>query len=169
MTTNFLVTRILSTLTLAALALVAVGCGDSEQIAANQQLVQQQQVQLEQQQQEIEALKSAGAGGGYTAGAASTAGGCDRGVEATATQRGGERFAANDFSKALGYYQDALAACPNDQTAELNVAHAYEALGNKPAAIKHYRIVADANTQTVTDAQDQAKAALLRLQATQMP
>ena len=50
---------------------------------------------------------------------------------------------------------------------------AYEALGNKVAAINLYRKVADTdsgtNSATVSDAQDEAKAALLRLQATRMP
>ena len=90
-------------------------------------------------------------------------------METIATQRGGEKFAAGDFNKALGYYQDALAACPNDDRAEVNVARTYEALGNKVAAIKHYRKAADSNSATVSDAQEEAKAALLRLQAARMP
>ena len=89
----------------------------------------------------------------------------------TATHRGGDKFAAGDFNKALGYYQDALLACPNDERAEVNVARSYEALGNKVAAINIYRKVADtdANSATVSDAQEEAKAALLRLQAARMP
>ena len=92
-------------------------------------------------------------------------------METTATHRGGDKFAAGDFNKALGYYQDALLACPNDERAEVNVARTYEALGNKVAAINLYRKVADAadNSATVSDAQDEAKAALLRLQAARMP
>src|SRR5260221_14377833 len=117
-------------------AIFLAGCGDS-QTEANKQLVQQQQTQIEQMQQQIEALK-AGQGAGYTPGVASNSSGCDKGVEATATQRGGERFAAGDFGKALGYYQDALTACPIDERAGVNGARAYEALGGNASAGKHY-------------------------------
>ena len=86
-----------------------------------------------------------------------------------ATKRGGERFAANDFNKAILYYNDALTACPTDDRAEVNVARTYEALGNNAAAIKHYRKAAESNGPTVSDASDQAKAALNRLQASQLP
>jgi predicted Rossmann fold nucleotide-binding protein DprA/Smf involved in DNA uptake len=65
--------------------------------------------------------------------------------------------------------QNALLACPNDEKAEVNVARSYEALGNKVAAINLYRKVADSNSATVSDAQEEAKAALLRLQAARMP
>jgi tetratricopeptide (TPR) repeat protein len=161
--------RILAALALGGFALVTAGCmGD--QIAATNQLVQQQQSQLEAQQQEIEALK-ANQNQAYTPGAASSSGrgGCDKGVETDASQHGGDRFAAGDFSKALEYYQDALSACPNDDKAEVNVARTYEALGNKVMAIKHYRKAADSNSPTVSDAQEQAKAALERLQASRLP
>ena len=165
-------TRILATLSLAVFALIAAGCSDQND--ATQKLVQQQQEQLEHQQQELEQLQ-ANQNQGYTPGAATSprgGGGCDKEVEMTATHRGGEKFAAGDFNKALGYYQDALLACPNDDKAEVNVARTYEALGNKVAAINMYRKVADAgdaNSATVSDAQDEAKAALLRLQVSRMP
>jgi len=136
---------------------------------ATNKLVQQQQEQLEHQQQELEALQ-ANQNQSYTPGAAtSSRGGCDKQVETVASQRGGEKFASGDFNKALAYYQDALLACPNDERAEVNVARSYEALGNKVAAINLYRKVADSNSATVSDAQEEAKAALLRLQATRMP
>jgi tetratricopeptide (TPR) repeat protein len=157
--------RILLALALGIFALVGSGCA-GDQIEATNELVKHQQTQIEQQQQEINALKS---NQSYTPGVASASGGCDRGVEATATKRGGERFAASDFNKALLYYNDALTACPTDDRAEVNVARTYEALGNKVAAIKHYRKAAESNGPTVSDASDQAKAALVRLQASQMP
>jgi tetratricopeptide (TPR) repeat protein len=159
---------ILAALALGMFALIGSGCmGD--QIDATNKLVQQQQEQLEHQQQELEALQ-ANQNQNYTPGIAnSPRGGCDKDVETTATHRGGDKFAAGDFNKALGYYQDALLACPTDQRAEVNVARSYEALGNKVAAINLYRKVADTNSATVTDAQDEAQAALLRLQATRMP
>lgn len=153
-------------LALGVFALIGAGCmGD--QIAATKQLVQQQQVQIERQQQEIEALK---ANTGYSPGvAASASGGCDKGVETEASEHGGERFAAGDFSKALGYYQDALTACPTDARAEVNVARAYEALGNKVAAINHYRKAADSPGPVVSDASEEARNALERMQASRLP
>lgn len=158
--------RILLALAVATFAIAGAGCG-SDEIEATRELVKQQQTQIEQQQREIDALKSSQAS--YTPGVASPPGGCDRGVEATATKRGGERFAAGDFSKALLYYNDALTACPTDDRAEVNVARTYEALGNSAAAIRHYRKAAESNGPTVSDASDQAKAALVRLQASQLP
>jgi len=160
--------QILFALALGAFAFIGAGCmGD--QIDATKQLVQQQQEQLERQQQEIEALK-VNQNQSYTrGGAASSPGGCDKGVETAASQRGGDRFAAGDFSKALAYYQDALSACPADARAEVNVARTYEALGNKVAAINHYRMAADNNSATVSDATEEAKEALERMQAARLP
>ena len=145
-----------------------VGC-ESDQIEANNKLIQQQQEQLENQQRELEALKTS-QNQGYTPGVASSAaGGCDKEVEAAATQRGGDKFAAGDFSKALDYYQDALLACPNDARAQVNVARTYEAQGNKVAAIKLYRKAADSRGATVSDAELEAQSALERLQASRLP
>src|SRR5260370_37756332 len=160
--------RTIVALVLGGFALVGSGCmGD--QIDATNKLVQQQQEQLEHQQQELEQIQ-ASQNQGYTPGMASSSrGGCDKDVEMTATHRGGDKFAAGDFNKALGYYQDALLACPNDERAEVNVARSYEALGNKVAAINIYRKVADSNSAIVSDAQEESKAALLRLQAARLP
>jgi tetratricopeptide (TPR) repeat protein len=163
-----LASRTLLGLALGALAFSAAGCmGD--QIEATNKLVQQQQEQIEHQQQELEAIR-ASQNQSYAPGAATaSAGGCDKGVETAATQRGGDKFAAGDFPKALDYYQDALAACPTDDRAQVNVARTYEALGNKVSAIKYYRKAADSSSPTVSDAQEEAKAALERLQASQLP
>jgi tetratricopeptide (TPR) repeat protein len=160
--------RFLAALAFGVLAFVGAGCmGD--QIDATNKLVQQQQEQLEHQQQELEALQ-ANQNQSYTPGAAPAArGGCDKEVETIASKRGGDKFAAGEFNKALGYYQDALLACPNDERAEVNVARSYEALGNNVAAINLYRKVADSNGPTVSDAQEEAKSALLRLQASRLP
>jgi tetratricopeptide (TPR) repeat protein len=167
--------RLLLPLAIGCIALAVVGCGD-EQEQATQKLVQQQQDQLERQQQEIEAIKAnqnqnQNQNQNYTPGVAmsSSPGGCDKGVESMASQRGGEKFSAGDFNAALGYYQDALAACPNDDRADVNVARAYEALGNKVSAIKYYRKAADTGGPTETDAEDEARASLLRLQADRLP
>jgi tetratricopeptide (TPR) repeat protein len=160
--------RILAELAIGILALIAAGCG-SDEIEATNKLVQQQQEQLERQQGEIEALKES-QNQGYTPRTASSASGaCDKGVEGVATKRGGEHFAAGDFAKALGYYQDALAACPTDDRAEVNVARTYEALGNNASAIRYYRKAADSSSATVSDAQEEATAALERLQASRLP
>jgi tetratricopeptide (TPR) repeat protein len=165
---TILARRILLAIALGILTLIGAGCmGD--QNADTQKLVQQQQDQLERQQQEIEAIK-ANQNQGYTPGVATTpAGGCDKGVESVASQRGGARFSAGDFAKALEYYQDALAACPNDDRAEVNVARSYEALDNKVAAVKYYRKAADHSGPTVSDASEEARAALERLQASRLP
>ena len=144
----------------------ASGCS-SDAIEANQQLVQQQQGQIEEQQREISQLQSA-VNASQAPSVSVAQGGCDKTVEQTASQRGGERFASGDFAKALGYYQDALIACPTDDRAEINVARTYEAMGNKQQAINHYRVAANRNSTTVSEAQDEAKAALLRLQASRI-
>src|SRR6202171_1742647 len=97
----------LAAFALVMFALVGSGCmGD--QIDATNKLVQQQQEQLEHQQQELEQLQ-ANQNQNYTPGVTSSPrGGCDKEVEMTATHRGGDKFAAGEFNKALGYYQDAL-------------------------------------------------------------
>jgi len=154
----------------ASLAVTAAGC-DSATIEANQQMVKEQQAQIEEMQRQIEMLKQ-GQNSGYSTaavGASAPAGRCDRGVESTANQRGGDQFAARDFSGALGYYQDALTACPNDPRAELNVARAYEALGDKDKAVDHYRAAAKPSNGTITDVQEQARAALQRFGASETP
>lgn len=158
--------RITFALALGVFTLVASGCG-GDQIAETQAMVKQQQEQIEQQQQEIESLQNTQAA--YTPGVASSTGGCDHGVENAATERGGERFSSGDFHKALDYYNDALTACPSSDQAQVNIARTYEALGNKPAAIKHYRIAAESTSVTVSRASDEAKQALVRLQASLMP
>jgi tetratricopeptide (TPR) repeat protein len=160
--------RIPLALAVVLLALIAAGCGN-DQNEANQKLIQQQQAQIEKQQEEIEAIQ-ASQNQAYTPGVASASrGGCDRQVEQTATERGGEKFAAGDFSKALGYYQDALTACPNDDRANVNIARTYEALHNDAQAVKYYRKAAESSGPTVTDASEEAKNALVRLQASQLP
>ncbi|HYL57752.1 MAG TPA: hypothetical protein VEU51_02695 [Candidatus Acidoferrales bacterium] len=159
--------RIRLAIALGAAIFAAPGCMGDE-IKANQELVQQQEGQIEEQQREIARLQANLNAAPASAVSIPPSGGCDKTVEQTASQRGGERFASGDFPKALGYYQDALIACPTDDRAEINVARTYEAMGDKQKAITHYRIAANRDTTTVTDAQDEAKAALLRLQASRL-
>src|SRR5215469_12453475 len=111
-----------------AIALVAGGCM-SDAIKQNQQQLDLQKAALDQLKQQIAELKAAQQPS-YPA-AAPAPGSCDKGVMQAATKHGGERFAAGEFSKALGYYQDAVTACAASAQAQLNVARAYEALGNR--------------------------------------
>ncbi|HVA41251.1 MAG TPA: tetratricopeptide repeat protein, partial [Candidatus Binataceae bacterium] len=95
-------------------------------------------------------------------------GSCDKAVMQVATRHGGERLAASEFTKALGYYQDAVTACPTSAQAQLNVARAYEALGDRDQAMEYYKRAVqaapsdhDANPAVA----EQARQALARLAA----
>jgi tetratricopeptide (TPR) repeat protein len=149
-----------------ALALVGAGCG-GDQLEKNKEMVTQQQSEIEQMRLEIESLKANQNRTTYNT-TATPPGGCDKTIETAAAQRAGDRFAANDFPKALGYYQDALMACPTDDQAEVNVARAYEAMGDKASAINHYRVAANRQSAVVSPAQEQAREALVRLQASRL-
>ncbi|MBV8452542.1 MAG: tetratricopeptide repeat protein, partial [Deltaproteobacteria bacterium] len=89
-------------------------------------------------------------------------GSCDTSIMHEATRKGGERFAASDFSAALNYYQDALTACPNNAQANVNLARAYEAVGDRAQAVAHYRSAAKASGADA-EAARAAHAALSRL------
>ena len=80
-----------------------------------------------------------------------------------ATQRGGESFAQSDFKRALGYYQDAETACPNSAEAELNLARAHEALGDRAAAISNYTRAENAAGGSNPAIAEQARDALERM------
>ena len=137
------------------------GCLSAE-IEANTRQLQAQQAELEQLKGEIAALRQPQAS--YTAGAASV-GACDMDVMHKATQRGGEAFARSDFKQALGYYQDAQTACPGNAEAELNLARAHEALGEREAAISNYTRAANAASGSDPAIVKQARDALERLPA----
>jgi tetratricopeptide (TPR) repeat protein len=119
-----------------AIAFGAAGCM-SDAIEQNQQQLDQQRAELDQLKQQVAELKAAQQPAYPTA--APAPGACDKGVMQAATKHGGDRFAVGEFSKALGYYQDAVTACPASAQAQLNVARAYEALGNREQAMDHYR------------------------------
>ena len=89
-------------------------------------------------------------------------GNCDKGVEATATKRGGDAYASGDMSRALGYYQDALTACPSSSKADMNLARVYETLDNRDAALRYYHAAASAKDSDGASA-TAANAALARL------
>lgn len=139
-------------------------------LKANAEQVQQQQAQIEQNEMEIQKMlaqqQSYGGGGASSASASApiaSAGGCDKSIMAEATRHGGDKLAAGDFTHAIGYYQDALTACPNNPRAELNLAHAYEAAGNRTAAIDHFRDAAHSTDPAESSAEEEARNALVRL------
>jgi tetratricopeptide (TPR) repeat protein len=53
---------------------------------------------------------------------------------------GWDMIAAQDFSSARAHYQSMLAENPNDPYANLNLGVAYEELGDKLLAAKHYQV-----------------------------
>lgn len=145
-----------------ALAVGAAGCLESG-IKANQQQLDQQKAELEKLKQEVAALKAAQTPSYPTT--MPPRGSCDAAVEQVATRRAGERFAAGDFSRALGYYKDAVTACPNSAQAELNLARTYEALGLRESAIEYYTRASQSTAPADGGAAGQARQALARLGA----
>ena len=135
-----------------------LGCANAA-IDANRRQVEQNQALIEQSQKEIAMLQAQQNNPPPTP---SGTAGCDKGVEATATHRGGDAMASGDMTKALGYYQDALTACPNSSKADMNLARVYETLDNRDAAIRYYQAAASTKQSDGNSAKD-AKAALTRL------
>ena len=137
------------------------GCFNDALLQANKQQLERQQTQLNQLKQQVAELQAQSSAHNYPT---SQAGSCDSNIMREATRKGGERFAANDFTGALGYYQDALTACPNSAQANLNLARAYEAIGDRSQAVVHYRTAANASgTDVDAGAVRDARAALTRL------
>ena len=118
---------------------LAAGCA-SDQIKANQTQLAQQQAELDRLKQDVAALQAANSN--VARAAAPANGACDESVAHEASRKGGERFAASDFTHAVAYYQDAVSACPADARAQLNLARAYESLGDSTQARSHYQIAA---------------------------
>ena len=141
--------------------LVLVGGCANDALKANELAVQKNQALIEQNQLEIARLEANG-GSMVPSTSAPVGGACDKKVEAAATRRAGEAYAAGETSKALGYYQDALTACPGSSKAALNLAHTNETLDHREVAIRYYRQAAasnDADSHSIED----AKSALSRL------
>ena len=67
---------------------------------------------------------------------------------------------AGDFPGALGYYHDALAACPGNARAELNLGRAYEALNDKGQALAHYQSAASSTDPGESAAETEAHHAI---------
>ncbi len=146
------------------LAMILSAC-EQATLDANAKQVQQQQAQIEQNQMEIQRMMAQQQGYGASSGSvsATTGTGCDKSVMAAATKHGGDKMAAADFTHALGYYQDALTACPNNARAEVNIARAYEAAGNRTAALEHFRTAAHSSDSTESAAEEEARNAIVRL------
>jgi tetratricopeptide (TPR) repeat protein len=144
----------------AASSLLA-GCINDALSQANKQQLERQQAQLNQLKQEVADLQAQPPAYNHPS---SPPGSCDSNIMREATRKGGERFAASDFSGALSYYQDALTACPDNAQANLNLARAYEAVGDRSQAVAHYRSAARARGSGVdANAVHDARAALTRL------
>lgn len=143
-----------------ALAVMVAGCLQKA-IEENQRQLEQQQSQLDELKQQVAALKAARQPAYPTT--MPPPGSCDTAVMQEATKRGGDRFAAGDFSRALGYYQDAVTACPSSAQAQLNVARAYESLGQRDQAIAYYRRASQSTMSADSSAARQARDALARL------
>jgi tetratricopeptide (TPR) repeat protein len=142
-------------------AFLLAGCFNDALFKANQQQLERQQAELNQLKQQVATLQTQRPANNYPS---VPPGSCDEDIMREATRKGGERFAASDFSGALGYYQDALTACPNSARANVNLARAYEAIGDRAEALAHYRIAAKANGSEADDeAARDARAALSRL------
>jgi tetratricopeptide (TPR) repeat protein len=138
-----------------------IGCFNDALLKENQQQLARQQTELDQLKHDVAALQAPHPASNY---GSFQAGSCDQNIMREATRKGGERFAAGDFSGALGYYQDALTACPNNAQANLNLARAYEAVGDRAQAVSYYRIAANASGADVdAEAVRQARTALSRL------
>ncbi|HLI80841.1 MAG TPA: tetratricopeptide repeat protein [Candidatus Binataceae bacterium] len=138
--------------------ITVLGCANAA-IDANRRQVEQNQALIEQSQKQIAMLKAQQNNPPPTP---AGTGACDKGVEATATHRGGDALASGDMTKALGYYQDALTACPNSSKADMNLARVYETLDNRDAAIRYYEAAASTKQSDGNSAKD-AQAALTRL------
>ena len=149
--------RRLVALSAALLAAIAAGCLQAQNDQNSLQL-QRQQAEIERLNKEVAALSDA-----QVQSTPLPAGSCDSDVSRIATLRGGERFAAADFSRALSYYQDALAACPGSARAELNAARTYEAMGQRAEAIAHYQAAAKGGGEGGDQAAQSARDALARL------
>ncbi len=136
-----------------------------DEINANKQELSEQRAQLAELQREVAALKARNLNPSYST-APPRPGACDPAVMREATRKGGERMAAGEVNTALGYYQDAVTACPASAEAQVNLANVYETLGDRSAAVEHYRLAANASGARA-DAKSVAKAraALQRLGA----
>jgi tetratricopeptide (TPR) repeat protein len=144
---------------IAAASLLA-GCLNDALMRENQQQLEKQNAELDQLKQQVAALQTQPPA--YSNPPPSP-GSCDLNIMRKATRNGGQRFVAGDFSGALGYYQDALTACPKSAQANLNLARSYEAVGDRAQALSYYRAAANSGNDADAKAVSDARAALTRL------
>jgi tetratricopeptide (TPR) repeat protein len=130
-----------------------------EELKANERALEAQQIEIDRQAHELATLRQQSS---YE-GAPAPTGSCDRDIMRKATRRGGERFAAGDYKHALGYYDDALKACPRNAEAELNLARTYEAMEQRAPARLHYQKAVEAAGGDDLTAARQAQEALARI------
>ena len=152
-------------LALIALTLLAVFAAACEQAAIedNRRQVQQQQQMIEETQKELADIQTQQQKTyGPPPAVKKSTGSCDKKVMDTATRRGGDAFAEGHLEKALGYYKDALTACPDSAKSDMNVARTYEALGDREAAIRYYRKAANSGGSD-PDSVQEGRVALSRL------
>jgi tetratricopeptide (TPR) repeat protein len=143
-----------------ALTATAAGCQQGA-IDENKRLLEQQQAELDQLKQQVAALKASQPQPYSTT--APPPGSCDSDVMREATKRGDDRSAAGDLSHAVGYYQDAVTACPESAQAQLNLARAYEGLGQRDQAVKYYKRASQSTASADGAVAQQARQALVRL------
>ena len=129
---------------LAFLIIAALSGCMQGQIDANNRQLAAQQAELDQLKQQVTVLQNQGGQTAYTTPPIAP-NACDANVMKHATRKGGERMAAGNPAQAIGYYQDAVTACPVNAEAQLNLAHAYEMSGDNAAALQHYRLAAAAS------------------------
>jgi tetratricopeptide (TPR) repeat protein len=137
--------------------LLLIGCFNDSLAKANQRQLERQQAELDRLKEEVARLQAQRTTYNYPAPSS-----CDAKILREATRKGGRRFAVGDFDAALGYYQDALTACPGNAQAHLNLARTYEALGDRARALEHYRMAAAASDADA-DSLREARSALSRL------
>jgi tetratricopeptide (TPR) repeat protein len=130
-----------------AMAVSASGCL-SDAIKEDQRQLDQQKAELEQLKQQVADLKNAQQPTYPTT--APPPGFCDKSVMQVATRHGGERFAASEFTSAQ---------------AQLNVARAYEALGDRGQAMNYYKSALQSAPSDDAAVAEQARQALARLAA----
>lgn len=147
----------MSLMLLAAMSIA--GCANDAAIRENARQLEQQKQSLEQMKTDLAAIKAAQHS--YQS-PAPVAGGCDVAVMSEAVKRGAERFAAGDLRASLGYYSDALAACPSSAQAEVDVGRVYERMGDKEQARAHYE-QAISKAAAAIAAETQARNALARM------
>ncbi len=124
-------------------AAVCGGCAGS-QLREMQNQVDAQNAQIQRQAREIAEMRAQQNVGTTMP----PPGSCDDAVMHQALAHGDEQYAAGKYGVALGYYQDAAAACPANSQAETGVARAYEKLGDSEEAARHYQRARDAAAGT---------------------